>query len=181
MADSDDMNGGSGVQEAVGAPSAKAEMSLQAELESVKRERDEYLAGWQRAKADYTNLSRRIKEDAEAQSRAGVVKLVQSIIPVFDSLEAAIQNASGTGNAALADGMLQVIKQFEAALSSHRVRRIAPPPGALFEPALHEPVETVATTVETEDNTISEVLQSGFELDGLTLRPARVRVYHYHH
>lgn len=178
MADSDERSVGSGSEEA-GPVSEAAEALPSTELEVVKRERDEYLAGWQRAKADYTNLSRRMKEDAETQSRRGVAKLVQSIIPVFDSLEAAIQNASGAGNSALAEGMLQVLRQFEAALSSHRVLRISPAPGTSFEPALHEPVETVATKNETEDNTISEVLQSGFELDGLILRPARVRVRSY--
>lgn len=181
MADSDELTRGSGSDEGVGTASETAGTPPNSELENMKRERDEYLAGWQRAKADYTNLSRRMKEDAEAQSRAGVVKFAQSIIPVFDSLEAAIKNALAGGNATLADGMLQVLRQFEAALSSHRVVRIAPLPGAVFEPTLHEPVEAVATTRETEDNTISEVLQSGFELDGFVLRPARVRVYHYHH
>lgn len=153
---------------------------LRAELMEAKNEAAEYLAGWQRSKADYINLSRRMREEGIANAQNGVFKMAKSVISVFDSLEAAEKNADEAGDAVLG-GIRQVIKQLEGALGEHGITRFTPLPGGAFDPERHEVVRTVATSEEKEDNTVSETLQSGYELGGAVIRPARVAVKHYQH
>lgn len=149
------------------------------ELKRIQAERDEYLAGWQRSKADYVNLSRRMREQEAASSRQGVAKLARSVIAVFDSLEAAKKVAESDGTSSVVQGLIQVEKQMESALLELGVARVTPEVGASFDPLKHEPIQTVACTEENLDNTVSEVFQSGFEIDGVVIRPARVAVCHY--
>ena len=148
---------------------------LREELKKVKTERDDYLAGWQRSKADYVNLSRRAREDEARVSQSGVLRFAQSIISVFDSLEAAHKAAEPEGGAVFS-GISQVVKQLEAALKEHGISRFTPKEGDSFNPEKHEPIQTVATESEKEDNTVAETLQSGYEISGAVVRPARVTV-----
>ena len=152
---------------------------LRDELKRVQTERDEYLAGWQRSKADYVNLSRRMREQEATSSRQGVAKLARSVIAVFDSLEAAKKVAESDGTPSVVQGLTQVEKQMESALLELGVVRVTPEIGSLFDPLKHEPIQTVACVDESLDNTVSEVFQSGFEIDGVVIRPARVSVCHY--
>lgn len=151
---------------------------LREELKKSKAEAADYLAGWQRSKADYVNLSRRSREEAVLGAHNAITKIALSIIPVFDSLEAAKKSAEGAG-AAVESGILQVIKQLETALNEHGVTRYTPQSGDHFDPTIHEPMQTVATKEIKEDNTVSETFQSGFALSGTVVRPARVSVKKY--
>ncbi|MEK7613909.1 MAG: nucleotide exchange factor GrpE [Patescibacteria group bacterium] len=153
---------------------------LRTELATAKKERDEYLAGWQRSKADYVNLSRRVREDGEGQSKILIGKLSRGIIAVFDSLEAAEAGAKAAGvSESVLSGMNQVVRQLEQALLDIGVSRFSPSPGDAFDSKFHEPIRSVACESEKEDNTISATLQSGFVIGETVLRPARVEVFTY--
>jgi len=151
---------------------------LRDDLKKVKAERDEYLAGWQRSKADYVNLSRRTREQEESRTRSGVMGIARSIITVFDSLEAAQKAAEAVGGSVF-DGIVQVTKQLEHALKENGVERFTPQEGEQFNPNFHEPMQTVATESEVEDNTVSETFQSGYKAGETAIRPARVSVKKY--
>lgn len=150
------------------------------ELKMVKAERDEYLAGWQRSKADYVNLSRRIREQEASLTQGTVIKIIRSIISVFDSLEAAHKVAEG-GDGTTLKGIELVTKQMEDAMKEHGVIRFTPKSGDAFDPNMHEPMAIVATKEQREDNTVSATHQSGYEIAGAVIRPARVSVAHYQH
>lgn len=148
---------------------------LRDELKHVKSERDEHLAGWQRSKADYVNLSKRMREQEGTLKTQSVASFAQSIIQVFDSLEAA-HIAAKDAAPSVQEGVAQVTKQLESALKEHGVERYTPKAGDAFDPERHEPIQTVATESEKDDNTVSEVFQSGYELQGTIIRPARVSI-----
>jgi len=148
---------------------------LRAELKKAKLEAAENLAGWQRSKADYVNLSRRVREQESVQNRNGLLGFARSVIGVFDSLEAAEKGAEEAGHA-VQNGIRQVTKQLESALKEHGVVRFTPKTGDVFDPNTMEPVRTVASASEKEDNTIADVLQSGYVAHGALIRPARVSV-----
>lgn len=150
---------------------------LRDELKETQKERDDYLAGWQRAKADYVNLSRRIREDDQAQTRNGAAKIARGVIAVMDSLEAARKNSTVDEKTLSALALIE--RQLEEVLKGFGVVVFTPEQGAMFDPLVHEPIQTVATEEENEDNTISETLQSGYAIDGVPIRPARVKVRHY--
>jgi molecular chaperone GrpE len=143
---------------------------LRDELKEAKQERDANLAGWQRAKADYINLEKRMRvAGAEAtQSAARAVAL--GFIPALDSLEAAAQGDPG---------VVAILRQADEALKAHGIVRFTPQTGELFDPARHESVQVLATALPAEDNTVSACLQSGYELGGVIIRPARVIIKHH--
>lgn len=137
---------------------------LRDKLKKSQAENAENLAGWQRAKADYVNLQKRMREADSAVQRAGIGATLKELIPVFDSLEAGGQEA--------------ILKQLDSTLVRLNVTRHRPEPGDLFDPQREEAVAIVACTKKEEDNTIHSVMQSGYELSGTVIRPARVSVNH---
>ena len=130
---------------------------LRDELKAEKAKSAEYLAGWQRAKADYVNLTQRMRGLGEEVSKNTCRDVAQNFIPVADSLEAAAK-----GN----PGLLATLKQIDEAFRANEIVRFTPKPGEPFDPARHESVSVLATSTLEEDNTVSECLQSGYEMEG---------------
>lgn len=178
MADSDDIQ----IEEDTENSEPSLESSLKKikkELKEAKAEAAEYLAGWQRSKADYVNLSRRMREEKELVLKQVTASLAEGIIAVFDSVEAARASASRDDVSSLTTGIEQIQKQLEKTLRDLGVERFSPLPGDHFNPLRHEPMRTVACEAEREDNTILETLQSGFCHGDTVIRPARVVVKHF--
>lgn len=151
--------------------------TLRDELREVKKERDEHLAGWQRAKADYVNLERRLREVRDAVEGETKAKVIMSVLKAFDSLEAALKAFKTSEDVAI--GLSGVLRQADDSLKEHGIVRFTPNAGDPFDPILHEPVQILATETEKDDNTISETLQSGYRTEERTIRPARVSVFRY--
>jgi molecular chaperone GrpE len=150
---------------------------LRDKLKVSQAEANDNLAGWQRAKADYVNLQKRMRDVEEDARKGGAVSVVRDIVEVFDTLEAA-QKAAVAGGHDLG-GLDILARQLMSALERHGVERYAPAVGDQFDPNLHEPMTAVATEDKTMDNTIHAVMQSGYALNGMTIRPARVTVFHF--
>ncbi|MEK9176856.1 MAG: nucleotide exchange factor GrpE [Patescibacteria group bacterium] len=148
------------------------------ERDEARKQRDEYLAGWQRAKADYVNLERRLRTLGQELSKTAATNMARSVIAAFDSLESALKTASADAPK-VAEGIAAVVRQLEEGLKEHAVTRFSPSVGEQFDPVRHEAVQTLATEKKEDDNTVTECLQSGYELDGTVVRPARVVVRHY--
>ena len=147
------------LQEAVAAAEAKA-------LES----RDLYM----RALAEMENMRKRAARDVEQAHRYALEKFAQDLINVKDSLELGLQ----AGQAANAEGLvagtqatLQLLnKAFERAGIA-----VLEPQGQPFNPELHEAMVT-QESAEHPANTVLQVVQKGYQLNGRLLRPARVIV-----
>lgn len=146
----------------------------ESELEKFKKQAEEYLAGWKRAKADYLNL----KKEMEAQNRE--IKEWMSKIMLLPLLE--IMDGFDKAFSAMpenlkidewAKGIKGIKKQFEDYLKSQRVEAMAAK-GEKFDPIKHEAVETVEGG---EPETIAEESQKGYIINGEVLRPAKVKVY----
>ena len=143
---------------------------LRDQLKEIKNESANNLAGWQRAKADYVNLSQRMRGMGEEMTRSAIRGLAEAFIPVADTLEAAAGHDQGLGGA---------LKQMDEAFKSAGITRYTPAAGEAFDPARHESVQVLATENEKDDNTISKTLQSGYALDSVIIRPARVIINHH--
>lgn len=145
---------------------------IKKELEAVKREKQEYLDGWQRAKADYVNALKRFEDERKAARTDGLLKAVQTLMPAYDALERA--KASGE----LPEGFAAIAKQLEGAFSGFGVEAIGIV-GEAFDPAKHEALGTDPTDEAHKDDTISAVLEQGYAIGESVLRPARVRVFQH--
>ncbi len=149
---------------------------LKAELAKSTKEKQEYLDGWQRAKADYVNVKRRADEDRQNLVLQASAALVEALLPALDSFEHAL--AAPSTDTGWIDGIKNTYAQLMKALSSEGVASFDPL-NEHFDPNRHEPVGTVAVGTETEDNTVTTVHQRGYTLHGKVIRPARVTVGHY--
>ena len=153
---------------------------LKHSLANCEKERQEYLRGWQRAKADFINARR---EDEEARKNIfSLAKedLLFEMLPIADSFALAFKDREAWER--LPEGWRKGIEHINSHLlkifEEQGLKELSPL-GEMFDPAFHESVESVATTDETEHNKILSVLQNGYVLNGKVLRPARVKVGEY--
>lgn len=153
---------------------------LRAEIASLRKEKQEYMDGWQRAKADYVNALKRFDEERASAKTQGLVKAVEALLPALDALERA--KAGGE----LPAGFASIAKQLESAFQGLGLEAVGQE-GELFNPSSHEALGTDPTDVCEIDDTVSAVLEKGWRVgdpsnpsgQGTLIRPAKVRVYHY--
>lgn len=150
-------------------------VQLKKELEETQKQRDEYLAGWQRAKADFLNYKKeeaeRLKEWEEYRRAA----FLRGLLPTLDNLELAERELSDEAKATpAAQGFLHIAKQLKDFLKSQGVEELQAE-GAMFDSSLHEAIEEAEVEGKTP-GTVLEVLEKGYMLGGKLLRPAKVKV-----
>jgi molecular chaperone GrpE len=152
---------------------AELERLQRALAESEERagsHREQYL----RAVAELENIRKRAARDIEAANRYGLEKFAAELLPVRDSLELAAQSASRADARSLLEGQQATLKLLTRALERLGVTRIDPL-GEPFDPARHEAMMTQESAT-AEPNSVIQVVQPGYELNGRLLRPARVIV-----
>jgi molecular chaperone GrpE len=148
----------------------RLQQSLTEAEERARSHWEQYL----RAVAELDNVRKRALRDIEAANRYGLEKFAAELLPVQDSLELAVQNA-GRGDArSLAQGQEATLKLLAKALERLGVVAIDPL-GEPFDPARHEAMMAQESTT-AEPNSVLQVVQPGYELNGRLLRPARVIV-----
>lgn len=160
-----------GAADAAAAPDAGLQLSeLQAKLAGMS---DAYL----RAKAETENVRRRAEEEMAKARKFAVEGFAESLLPVCDSLEAAIAQQHSDKPATpeqMLEGVHATLRQLLAALERNKVLPISPPLGTKFDPHQHQAMSMVPA--EQEPNTIAMVLQKGYLIADRVLRPALVMV-----
>ncbi len=146
---------------------------LKSELDHVKKEKQEYLDGWQRAKADYVNALKRFEDDKRAAVALGQTKAVLLFMPALDSLARARQSGEP-----LPAGFEAIAKQLEDAGKAIGLTPIGTV-GEKFNPFLHEALGQDAASSPEEDDTVTAVLEPGWKAGESVIRAAKVRVAHY--
>ncbi|HET9821342.1 MAG TPA: nucleotide exchange factor GrpE [Burkholderiaceae bacterium] len=126
-----------------------------------------------RAKAETENIRRRADEEMSKARKYAVEAFAESLLPVVDSLQAAIAQPEAS-TATVLEGVHATLRQLTAALERNKVIEIAPPPGTRFDPHQHQAISMVPA--EQEANTVVAVLQKGYLIADRILRPALVTV-----
>ena len=126
-----------------------------------------------RAKAEAENARRRADEEVARARKFAVEGFAESLLPVKDSLEAAIAIPDAKPEQVL-EGVHATLRQLAAALERNRVVEINPGAGAKFDPHQHQAISVVPTP--QEPNTVVAVLQKGYLIADRVLRPALVTV-----
>ncbi|HET9389511.1 MAG TPA: nucleotide exchange factor GrpE [Steroidobacteraceae bacterium] len=145
----------------------------QALAESEDRARNHW-EQYLRAVAELDNVRKRAQRDIEAASRYGLEKFLADLLPVQDSLELAVQNAGKADARSLAQGQEATLKLLAKALEKIGIVPIDPL-GEPFDPTRHEAM-LVRESDTAEPDSVLQVVQPGYELNGRLLRPARVIV-----
>ena len=145
---------------------------LRKELELAKKEKQENLDGWQRAKADYVNALKRFETDKRAAIELGTFKAAMNFLPVIDSLERAKASAE------LPEGFAGILKQLEDAADKIGLEQFGKV-GEAFNPMLHEALGQDPTDTAEDDEKITAVLEPGWKVGENVIRAAKVRVAQY--
>jgi molecular chaperone GrpE len=148
---------------------------LQDELARTRAQADEYLEGWQRARAEFANYKKRVeREQAQVyQTAAGAV--IKRFLCVLDDLERALKNRPQSGDGTVwAEGIELVYRKLVSILESEGVKPMQTD-GQMFDPNLHEAILSEGSD-QHESGQIIEALQQGYLLGEKVLRPAMVRV-----
>lgn len=156
---------------------------LREKLKKALAEKDEYLAGWQRAKADLVNFKRESDKEREIRARYATEDLLNALIPVLDSFSLARANKETWERVDQnwRQGIEYIHAQLSTALEENGLSEIASDIGSKLDTAKHAAMENVATEDPALEGCIAEVIQKGYELSGKVIRPARVKVCQYRH
>ena len=169
------------------------------EIEKLIAEKEEYLAGWKRAKADFINYKKDELRRLEEIAKFGNEDLIRDLITVLDSFDLAIlalesqaqNDAEQTEAVPLKEGhygagaekpktksnwqgMYMIRSQLEGVLKKKGLERIMISVGQPFDPALHESIASVESDLKS--GTVVEEVERGYTLYGRIIRPARVKI-----
>ncbi len=128
---------------------------------------------WLRALADAENARKRAQGDIAQARKYAAERMVEDLVPVMDSLEAAL-SAGAADSEALRAGVELTRKQLRSAFERAGVAEVSPEPGQRFDPHRHQAMSTAES--DQEPNTVLDVLQKGYTLHDRIVRPALVTV-----
>jgi molecular chaperone GrpE len=150
---------------------------LREKLNKSEAERMEYLAGWQRAKADLINARKRDEEDKKEFVKYANEDLLGEILSVLDSFDMAFANKEAWEKVDLnwRTGVEYIYSQLLSALERFNLKVINPV-GQKFDPNHHVSIESVPVTDKSQDGIIVRVVQKGYELNGKVIRAPKVEV-----
>jgi len=144
--------------------------NLESELTQVKEQAQQYLAGWQRAKADYGNLSKRHEEQRAKLVKTASKDIVLALLPVVDNIERALESAQQE-KSDLKQGVELILQQLNGVLAAQGVTRIKAV-NKSFNPEEHE---AIAKVPGKEGICVIEHT-AGYKMHKEVLRPCRVSV-----
>jgi len=153
---------------------------LREKLKKALEERDEYLAGWQRAKADIINTKKVAEQEREMRAKYAAESVIEGLLPVLDSFHLARANKEvwEKVDQNWRQGIEYIHAQLLQTLSDHGLSVIDPEVGAVCDLSKHTSIENVDTDDTNMDGRVAGVVQQGYELSGKVMRPARVKVFH---
>jgi len=142
---------------------------LKKQLKEQKKQTQEYLAGWQRAKADYINQEKEIEREKIDWVKFTNLDLILKILPTLDAFDYSLKHIPiELKNNKWVEGTEQIKKQLDSFLKAHNVEKIKTT-NQKFNPDLHEAVEK-----QGEKNQIIKEIQVGYLLNGKVIRTAKV-------
>ncbi len=169
----DDIDAESVVEPEEGSDDAVAKIKkVKEELAECRKEKQEYMDGWQRAKADYVNALKRFDEEKVTERERGVVTAVETLLPAFDALERAKEHGD------IPEGFSGIVKQLESGFVSLGLEAVGVV-GEEFNPALHDAMGQDDAKSPENNGKISVVLERGWKRGDILIRPAKVRVAHH--
>ena len=139
---------------------------IKEQLKTCQKEKEEYLDGWQRAKADFVNARREEEKKREEFVRFSNQVLILDILPVLDSFDLAAENIKDKGFYLVRNQIGDILKRYGLEVIKTKEEK--------FNPEVHEAIQEVES--EKESGTIIEEIQRGYKLHNRVLRPAKVKV-----
>ena len=145
---------------------------LKEKLEACRKDKEEYLIGWQKERADFVNYKKFEAEKSQDMAVFQKISVFFEFLPIIDNIERAEKELpDDLREGQWGKGFLGILSQIKDFLNKEGVKEMEA--GDQFNPELHEAIEIVKGE---EDDKIVEVVQKGYLIQDKVLRPARVRV-----
>lgn len=149
---------------------------LREKLKKCEADKQEYLAGWQRAKADFINARNEEKDDREIFKQYAREVVVNDFLAVADGFDRAFKEPSWANvDKNWQDGIKYLYNNFTSILKDYGVEPIESE-GKPFNPTEHEAIEHTETGNEEEDGLVIQEVRKGYKINQKILRPAQVKV-----
>ena len=153
---------------------------LRNNLKTCKAEKEEYLNGWQKERADFANY--RKEEDARRNNYSKTIReqILTRFLTVLDSFNMAFSNKEAWKKVDKnwCQGIEYIYTQLNSIFTEYDVKEIGQI-GEDFDPNLHQSVEITKTNKKENNNKISLVIQKGYKFSDRVIRAARVNVFEY--
>jgi molecular chaperone GrpE len=153
-------------------PAAPADLA--AAYEKLRAEKDQLYDRLLRKQAELENLRKRVQREKEEFRQYAAEDLIRALLPTLDSFERALKHREANDPEAIYQGLEMIYRELQGVLNRAGLVAIETT-GKLFDPRLHQAVETVEAKGH-RDQEIVEELQRGYKLHQRLLRPAVVKV-----
>lgn len=145
------------------------------EFIQLRKQADEYLAGWQRAKADYINYKRESEQRAAETVQFANAAMIINLLPLYANMKRAVTHVPPEqAEVEWVKGFGHILSQFQSFLKSVGIEEVKTA-GEQFNPEFHEAVAQEKREGTAAGTIVAEV-QPGFMLQGRVLQPAKVTV-----
>ncbi|HEY4494162.1 MAG TPA: nucleotide exchange factor GrpE [Candidatus Paceibacterota bacterium] len=153
---------------------------LRADLKAAKAEKEEYLTGWQKERADFANYKKEEENRKAMFSEAVRERILTRFLTVLDSFNLAFANREAWEKVDpnWRKGVEYIYSQMNDIFKEYGVMPVGEV-GESFDPNIHQSIDMVATNKREQDHKIAVVVQRGYKLGGRIIRPARVNVWEY--
>lgn len=152
---------------------------MREKLKECQKSKEEYLIGWQRAKADFINARKEEDKRRREFKNFAELSLVLDILPVADSFETAFSDKGWKNlDKTWQGGIKSLYSQLMNVLKEHSLEFIKAE-GEKFNPQEHESVGESEVADEEKDGTVVREVRRGYKMKGKVLRPSQVEVGKY--
>jgi molecular chaperone GrpE len=142
------------------------------DLDALKKQCDEYLDGWKRAKADFINYKKDETKRFETVLKYANETIIRELIGVLDSFDLAIQSLGADEKTE--KGIYLIRTQLEDVLKRYGLERISVSVGQKFDPGVHDAISVVES--DKPSGTVVDEVEKGYMMNGKLIRAARVKV-----
>jgi len=146
---------------------------LKRALEVCKKEKEDYLQGWQRAKADYANAERESVKHQTRAAESAETRMIREILDIADTFEGAF--AKPPPDSPWIQGIRNIFDKLQKFLRQYDIEPIEAL-GKPFDPTFHEALEVKEVADEAQDGMVVGELQKGYRRGERVLRPSKVSV-----
>ncbi|MFA6586197.1 MAG: nucleotide exchange factor GrpE [Candidatus Paceibacterota bacterium] len=153
---------------------------LRADLKACKLEKEEYLTGWQKERADFINYKKQEEDRKINFSESVRERILTRFLSVLDSFNMAFSNKEAWEKVDenWRKGVEYIHAQLNTVFEEYDVKEIGEV-GENFDPNIHQSIEMTKTNKKEDNHKISEVIQKGYKLGDRVIRAARVNVFEY--
>lgn len=153
---------------------------LRVDLKVCKKEKEDYLNGWQKERAEFANYKREEDTRKANFSEAMRERILTRFLTVMDSFNMAFGNTEAWEKVDenWRKGVEYIYSQMNTVFEEYGVKVVGEA-GESFDPSIHQSIDVVPTDKKEQDHKVADIVQKGYKLGERVIRPARVNVYEY--